>query len=117
MQTHEGGCHCGAVRYTAKLDLAQPVIVCNCSHCQIKGLMLSAAAAEDVAVTKGQDALVQYNFNTGKIDHHVCRVCGVQPFSRGEGLGGKAMAMVNVRTLDAVDPEALTQRAFDGRSR
>ena len=39
-KTYEGGCHCGAVRYAVTTNLT-PLVACNCSNCQIKGLTLT----------------------------------------------------------------------------
>jgi len=36
MKKRTGGCHCKKVRYEAEVDLSQPVVECNCSHCAIK---------------------------------------------------------------------------------
>ena len=114
-QDYEGGCHCGAVRYRAALDLEQPVVVCNCSHCQIKGLMLSFTPVAEFAVTKGEDQLTEYRFNKKKLAHLFCKVCGVQGFARGTGPGGAEMAAVNVRTVDGVDINALPIKEVNGR--
>ncbi len=35
-QTHQGGCHCGAVRFEVTADIAE-VTDCNCSICAKKG--------------------------------------------------------------------------------
>ena len=113
IELHLGGCHCGAVRFTARLDLEAPVVVCNCSICRKNGAMLSAVAAEDFTLERGEQALTTYRFNSGKITHQFCSTCGVQAFSslfQGEG---KA---VNVRTLDDVDPDGLKTMPFDGAS-
>ena len=39
--SHQGGCHCGAVRYRAQVDLGGPVISCNCSMCGRAGTLLT----------------------------------------------------------------------------
>jgi hypothetical protein len=113
IQLHHGGCHCGAVRFTARLDLEKPVIVCNCSICRKNGAMLSAVAEEDFTLEQGEAALTTYRFNTGNIIHQFCATCGVQSFSSLFKGGGKA---VNVRTLDDVDPDSLPTMPFDGAS-
>lgn len=110
---HDGGCHCGAVRYTAIFDLSEPVITCNCSICTAKGLLLSFVRGDNLQILQGEDNLATYRFNTMNIGHRFCRVCGVEVFSQFEGKG----AAVNVRTLDNVEICALKQQPFDGASR
>jgi hypothetical protein len=112
-ETHSGGCHCGAVRFEATLDLAGPVIACNCSICQAKGLLLTFVAEDAVSLTQGEDELTEYRFNTNKIAHRFCRTCGVEVLGAVDGQG----AAVNVRTVDGVDIGALKQQPFDGASR
>jgi hypothetical protein len=111
MEKRTGGCHCGGVRYEVMIDLAKPVIECNCSYCERQGLLLSAVDRATLSV-EGEDNLIRYHFNTGKIEHSFCRTCGVQCFGRAD-MG----AMVNVRTVDGIDLSALTRMPFDGRSR
>ncbi len=112
VEAHEGGCHCGAVRYRATLDLAEPVIACNCSICKAKGVLLSFVPDDRLELQQGEGGLVDYRFNTEKIAHRFCRTCGVEVFGLVEGQG----AAVNVRTLDGVDIDALTRQPFDGAS-
>ena len=112
-ETHNGGCHCGAVRYTATLDLAEPVIACNCSICATKGLLLSFIPADQLQIHKGDAELATYRFNTMKIGHRFCRTCGVEVFGQVDGQG----AAINVRTLEGVNTDTLRQQPFDGASR
>jgi hypothetical protein len=114
-QTKAGGCHCGAVRFEADVDLTQTVS-CNCSHCAMKGFVLTAVPASALRVQSGEEKLTEYRFNTKKIAHLFCSVCGAQPFSRGEGPDGSKMAMVNARCLDGVDLASLSPVHFDGKS-
>ena len=116
MQTYQGGCHCKAVRYEAELDLTQPAIECNCSHCQIKGFILQMAPADKFRILQGEDKLKTYRFNTHLIEHLFCADCGVQAFGRGTSREGAASAAVNLRTIDNVDLNAVNRMPYDGRS-
>ena len=110
---HSGGCHCGKVKFTAEVDLSNPVIECNCSHCGRKGFLLSFAPRSAMTLESGEDALTEYRFNTHKIAHQFCSTCGVEAFAWGEGKDGPTVA-VNVRCLEGVDLEALTRQPWDG---
>lgn len=115
LMKHTGGCHCGKVRFEVESDLGS-VISCNCSHCQIKGLVLTFTPADKFALLSGEDALTEYRFNKHVIEHLFCNTCGVQPFGRGAAPDGAATVAVNVRCLDNVDIGTLTVTPFDGKS-
>ena len=116
-ERHRGGCHCGAVRYSAELDLSAPVIECNCSHCSKKGLLLAFIPPGQFTLEQGEDAETQYLFNTHNIRHLFCSACGVEPFARGVNPKGDPMVAINVRSIDGIDLEALNRQPFDGASR
>jgi hypothetical protein len=116
MTTYTGSCHCGAVRYTVEADLSQPVVACNCSMCGRSGSLLTFVGADQFKLETSEDSLTNYKFNKNVIDHLFCKVCGIKSFARGRGPGGKAMAAVNVRCLDGVDPATLQVTHFDGKS-
>jgi len=110
-----GGCHCGAVRFAAEVDLGR-TLQCNCTYCEKKGFLLTFTPAENFAVTAGADRLTEYRFNRNVIAHQFCSRCGVQAFSFGKGPDGKAMAAVNTRCIDGIELAALSPQPFDGRS-
>lgn len=114
--THHGGCHCGAVRYHVDLDLAQPVITCNCSMCSRAGTMLAFVPAAKFTLDKGEDRLSSYKFNRNVIDHLFCKTCGIKSFARGKNRDGSDMVAINVRCLDDVDVVQVKTQAFDGKS-
>lgn len=115
-QTHHGSCHCGAVRYTVTLDLAQPALVCNCSMCGRSGTMLMFVPADQFGLECGEDQLTDYQFNKHAIHHLFCRTCGIKPFARGKRPDGTETVAVNARTLDDVDVFAQPTKQFDGKA-
>ncbi|HET8580894.1 MAG TPA: GFA family protein [Candidatus Paceibacterota bacterium] len=114
---YQGGCHCGNVRFEAALDLEQPVMSCNCSHCQLMGWLLTFIPAGQFTFLSGEGNLTEYRLNTKRLAHLFCSTCGVSAFSRGPGPDGALMYAVNARCLDGVDPDTLTIQKVDGRSR
>lgn len=114
MTKHTGGCHCKKVRYEVELDLTQPVLECNCSHCQAIGALLLFVPAKQFTLLSGEEALVDYRFNKKQIAHLFCKYCGVQPIGRGEGEKGATVA-INVRTIDDIDLATLSRKPFNGK--
>jgi len=77
----KGGCHCGAVRFTAKFpDPPVPALDCNCSICRMTGFVHIIVPRGDFALEKGADALTSYRFGTGAAEHLFCSKCGVKSF-------------------------------------
>src|SRR6201996_9746201 len=112
MQTCEGGCHCGRVRFrvTAELDR---VTYCNCSMCSKKGFLHLIVPPEQFELLSGKDDLTTYQFNTRTAKHTFCKHCGIHPFYVPRSDPDKID--VNVRCLDNVDVGALPLKKFDGR--
>jgi hypothetical protein len=113
LQTMEGGCHCGRVRFRVTGDLAQTTH-CNCSICTKKGILHLIVAPERFELLSGGDNLATYQFNTGTAKHTFCKVCGIHPFYVPRSDPDKID--VNVRCLDDVDLTALSPKMFDGRN-
>lgn len=114
-RVHQGGCHCGAVRYEVTTDLAH-VIACNCSVCAKHGLWLTFVPAAAFRLLSGEGALQDYQFARKQVHHLFCRSCGVESFARGTAPDGGETIAVNVRCLDDVDIAAITPAPFDGKS-
>lgn len=111
MKTYTGGCHCGAVRYEVETDL-EKVLVCNCSHCQAKGLLLSFVDKDKFKLLSGEEVLTDYRFNKKSIRHLFCKICGVESFAEGVTF---PKASINVRCLDGIDLESLTLTPYNGK--
>ena len=112
-----GGCHCGAVKFQVDAELPRTALSCNCSICRQKGLLLSFSPADKFSLASGQDALTTYEFNTHKIQHRFCKVCGSQPFAFGKNPDGSEMVAVNLRCVPSAELESLELQHFDGASK
>jgi hypothetical protein len=100
LQTYDGGCHCGRVRFRVNADLAT-IIECNCSICTKKGFLHLIVTPEHFELLSGADALTTYRFNTGTAKHTFCTTCGIHPFYTPRSDPDKID--VNVRCLDGID--------------
>jgi hypothetical protein len=113
LQTYQGGCHCGRVRFRVTADLSR-VTECNCSICSKKGFLHLMVPQEAFQLQSGKDALTTYRFNTGVAQHTFCATCGIHPFYIPRA--DPDMIDVNVRCLDDVDVGAVPIHHFDGRN-
>jgi hypothetical protein len=113
MKTHNGSCHCGAIRFTATLDIAKATR-CNCSVCTKLGYIGCLTRPADVVLTAGEPASYEWGGKIAK--RYFCAACGTHCFAKGDlpEVGGP-FASVNLSTLDDVDPYQLTVIHWDGR--
>ena len=118
-QTYSGGCHCGAVRYEADIDLSKGTLRCNCSICSKSRAWLAAVDGRDFRLLQGSEALGDYQFGAKRIHHRFCRHCGVKSFGHAGPLEGGAFVAVLISCLDGIsEPElaALPIMYIDGRN-
>ena len=107
-----GGCHCGAVRFTARLpDPQVPALDCNCSICSMTGFIHIIVPHADFTLECGAETLTSYRFGSGAAEHLFCSTCGVksyyQPRSHPDAWS------INALCLD--DRPELAIEFFDGR--
>ena len=90
MVKHQGGCHCGQIRFTTEYD---PIIVaqCNCMRCRKLmgtvnvGAMYGTQEIEVTGTTK------EYIFNGGSgmpVHLHFCPECGTRLYGEPEAFEG-----------------------------
>lgn len=112
-EIREGGCHCGRVRFRAKVDLDQ-LSFCNCTICTKKGIVHLPVMPADFDLLRGKTVLTVYTFGTGVAQHTFCSHCGMHAFyvPRSE----PDRLSVNARCLDDIDGSALKPTGFfDGQ--
>jgi len=114
MVEHQGGCHCGAVRFEVDAPAEIEVTLCDCSICSMTSYLHLIVPRSRFRLVQGEDELVTYTFNTGVAQHHFCGRCGIKSFcvprSNPEGIS------VNVRCLDPGTVEKVRIGSFDGRN-
>src|SRR5688572_5633834 len=77
----KGGCHCGAVRFTARLpEPPVPALDRNCSICRMSGFTHIMVPHGNFRLEFGEAALTSYRFGTGAAEHLFCKRCGIKSF-------------------------------------
>lgn len=113
METLDGGCHCGAVRFRVKVEDFS-ASDCNCSVCTKKGMLHLIVPPERFELLRGAEALSSYSFNTGVAKHRFCRICGMHPFYTPRSHPDHVD--VNIRCLDGDAWRRFAIREFDGKN-
>jgi hypothetical protein len=109
-----GGCHCGAVRFSAEVPAAVEVLDCNCSICAKTGFRHLIVPHGDFDLSSGSEALTSYRFGTGAADHLFCRVCGVKSFYQPRSHPDSWS--VNLNAVDDASGLTIAFSFFDGRN-
>ena len=115
LRTHQGGCHCGAVRFEVDAPALLTAFDCNCSVCKMSGYLHLIVPRSRFRLLRGSDVLTEYRFNTGTARHLFCSRCGVKSFyvprSNPDGYS------VNVRCLQGSTVEHVEVQPFDDNER
>jgi len=116
---YQGSCHCGRIAFA--FEAAQAIdaaLSCNCSICRRRGSLLWFGPRSGFELKTDPADVESYRFNSGHIDHHHCRVCGVAPYSEAiDPRSGELTVAINLRCVDGVDIDALQVKHYDGASR
>lgn len=114
--THQGGCHCGAVRFEVALEPGFKGSRCNCSICSktaITGAIVKPAAFRLLA---GEESLSGYEWGAKVATRYFCKHCGIQCYGAGHlaEVGGDFVS-INLNTIDELDVSLLDIVHWDGR--
>lgn len=113
MVKHQGGCHCGAVRFEVEAPSSLKVTECNCSICTKSGYLHLIVPRDRFILLKGKQNLATYEFNTLTAKHYFCKVCGIKSFyiprSHPDGFS------VNARCIDSKTIENIEIETSNGK--
>lgn len=109
-----GGCHCGAVRFSAEVAANPELLDCNCSICSKAGMLHLIVPHADFVLESGEGQLQSYRFGSGAANHLFCKLCGIKSFYQPRS-HPKSWS-VNFRALDPGHGVEPTVRKFDGQN-
>ena len=102
-QEIDGACHCGTVRFRAKLANGfHTARRCTCSYFRMHGAVAVSAPAGGIEILAGADALTTYRFNTGTATHFFCSRCGI--YTHHQRRSNTNEYGINVACLAGVSP-------------
>ena len=111
----EGGCHCGLVRFEAKIaDGPVQIDDCDCSICSMTGYLHLIVPEKDFTLIEGMRETTTYRFGTGSARHIFCSQCGIKSFYRPRSHPNAIS--INYRCLDEGHGVEAVIVPFDGRN-
>jgi len=113
MIKHQGGCHCGAVKFNVMAPSQLKITDCNCSICEKTGFLHLIVPADRFEIVSGNENLTTYSFNTKTAKHFFCKTCGIKSFyvprSHPDGYS------VNARCLEPETIESMQIEKANGK--
>jgi hypothetical protein len=80
MNTHNGSCACGAVRFRAEI-LAENIFCCRCRYCTSKNLEFVLVLRSQFDLLSGAEKLICYDLGSSYFHHTFCSDCGIEAFA------------------------------------
>jgi len=105
-----GRCHCGNIAFGLVWEpdpVEIPARACTCSFCAKHGGVWTSDPGASLEIAVEDPALVsRYAFGSRTAEFHACGRCGVVPVVTSR-IDGDLFAVVNVNTLEGIDPARL----------
>ena len=109
---YHGSCHCQSIQFEIESDL-EKIVQCNCSICIRRNAKMIMVPKENFTLTKGEEYLTLYQFNSNIAKHYFCKKCGIYTHhNRKSDPNGMGVNLGCVDKLDAMDYDTIS---FDGR--
>lgn len=123
MNTHQGSCHCGRVRFEVVADIDH-ARVCDCSICRRRGALNFRVPKDRLKLNTRWEDLTIYQWGSGTAKDYFCPICGILPFRRPSDPTDKELEngtaesfdgwSINVRCLDGIDVNSLPKKRIFG---
>lgn len=117
MESHSGGCHCGALAFTFRTATALAPRACGCGFCRKHGAR-SVSDPEGEAVIAWDEACppVRYRFGTFVTDFLICPRCGIYVAALMEA-EGCCLSVFNLNAFDDPRPDLAPEpMRYDGEA-
>ena len=109
---YKGTCHCKNIEFEVETNL-EKILQCNCSICIRRNAKMIMIPKENFTLTKGENDLALYQFNSNIAKHYFCKKCGIYTHhNRKSDPNGMGVNLGCLEELDATEYDAI---AFDGR--
>lgn len=100
---HKGLCHCGLVEFELSLPNGlEQLRRCDCSMCRRRGAVVASVPLDGISITKGEQHLKLYQFNTMTAKHYFCSNCGI--YTHHQRRSNPTQYGFNVACLEGVNP-------------
>lgn len=103
----KGRCHCGAVEFEVNLKEGIDPRRCDCSMCLKRGAIVSSVPLSLLTITKGEQNLSCYQFNTLTAEHYFCAKCGI--YTHHKRRSHPDQCSFNLACLEGVNPLLLKE--------
>ena len=107
-------CHCGAIEL--EIELPNGILDprrCNCSICRRKGAIVASVPLSALKLTKGDEHLKLYQFDSFEAEHYFCGCCGIYTHHRRRS--NPNQYGINLACLQDIDLSLLTAvKVYDG---
>ena len=105
-------CHCGGVEIELHLPNGlEKIRKCNCSMCSRRNAVVASVKLDNLKITKGEELLSLYSFNTHTAKHYFCSKCGI--YTHHQRRSDPSEYGFNISCLEGVKIEDYVNIGYD----